>query len=209
MNKRIKVIDSYIDNDDMVLDIGCDQALLSELLAKRGLYSYASDIRKNIVDNAHSRIQKLKLDKYVTFIVSDGLKNVNNDEIDTLVLSGMGTITILNILKDIKKPYKKIITISNNKHDELRKNMLLIGYKILKEEIIYEKNKFYNLIVFVPGKCEYSKEDIYIGKNHQNKKLLIKKLKFEISKIRKNYSLNKDESLGEKIKIIEKMLMCH
>ena len=99
MNKRIKTISSYINEDDKVADIGCDQALLSELLAKRKIYSVASDIKENIVLNAKKRLENLNLDNYVNFIISDGLDNIPND-IDALVLSGMGTYTILKIISN-------------------------------------------------------------------------------------------------------------
>ncbi len=208
MNKRIKAIASLIDSEDKVADIGCDQALLAEILAKKSIYSIASDIKENIISNAKIRIKKLKLDKYIEFIVSDGLENIPED-VDTLVLSGMGTHTILSILEASKKTYKKIITISNNNHDILRINLLDLGYKVSLEEIILDKNKFYNLIVFTPGKAEYNKEDLLIGINHINENMLNKKLKNDLKKYKKIYNTTKNNLIQNKINIIEKMLVCH
>lgn len=208
MNKRIKAIFKYINSDDLVADIGCDQALLSELLAKNNIYSVASDIKKNIIDSAQKRIKNLGLNKYVKFVVSDGVKNID-DNIDTLVLSGMGTYTILKILENSKKQYKKIITISNNNHDILRLKMLDLGYEIDKEEIIYEKSKFYNLIIFKIGNIKYSKEEILFGKNHQNIELFIKKLEYDLKKYKKIYNLNNGNETLNRIELIEKMLKYH
>ncbi len=208
MNKRIKTIFKYINSDDLVADIGCDQALLSELLAKNNMYSVASDIKKNIVDSAKKRIEGLGLNKYIKFVVSDGVKNIDNT-INTLVLSGMGTHTILKILENSKKQYKKIITISNNNHDILRLKMLDFGYEIDKEEIIFEKDKFYNLIVFKIGKARYSEKEIIFGKNHQNIELFSKKLEYDLNKYKKIYSLNKSNETLNRIKLIEKMLEYH
>ena len=205
MNKRIKIISSYINEDDKVADIGCDQALLSELLAKRKMYSVASDIKENIVLNAKKRLENLNLDNYVNFIISDGLDNIPND-IDTLVLSGMGTYTILKIISKAKKQYKKIITISNNNNDILRAKMLDFGYKILLEEIIYDKNKYYNLIVFIPGKYQYNKEELLFGINHKNEELFIKKLKFDLNKYKEIYNKSNEKNILKIINIIEKKL---
>lgn len=204
MNKRIKTIFKYISSDDLVADVGCDQAFLSEMLAKNNIHSIASDIRKNIIMNAKKRIN-LNLSKYITFVVGDGLENIP-DSIDTLVLSGMGTHTILKILNKSRKQYKKIITISNNNHNILRKEMLKLNYKIDKEEIILEKNKFYNLIVFIQGKENYSKEEVLLGKNHQNIDLLKSKLKLELDKNKKIYKLSNDKKILNEINIIEKKL---
>ena len=203
MNKRIKIISSYINEDDKVADIGCDQALLSELLAERKIYSVASDIKENIILNAKNRLKNLN--NYITFIVSDGLDNIPED-IDTLVLSGMGTYTILDIISRSNKQYKKIITISNNNNDILRVKMLDYGYKILSEEIIYDKNKYYNLIVFIPGKSKYNKEEMLLGVNHKNEELFIKKLKFDLNKYKEIYDKSKEKNILDIIKTIEKKL---
>ena len=203
MNKRIKIISSYINEDDKVADIGCDQALLSELLAERKIYSVASDIKENIILNAKNRLKNLN--NYITFIVSDGLDNIPED-IDTLVLSGMGTYTILDIISKAKKQYKKIITISNNNNDILRVKMLDYGYKIYSEEIIYDKNKYYNLIVFISGKSKYNKEEMLLGVNHKNEELFIKKLKLDLNEYKEIYDKSRKKNILDIIKIIEKKL---
>ena len=96
MNKRIEKIASYISSDDLVADIGCDQAFLSEYLAKKGMCSVASDIKKNIIISAKERISE-GLKHYISFVIGDGLENIP-DNINTLILSGMGAYTILKIL---------------------------------------------------------------------------------------------------------------
>ncbi len=154
-----------------MLDVGCDQALLSRLLAKRGIYSIASDLRSNIIENAKKGTPN-DLKPFIDFRIGNGI-TLHDDENDyTLVLAGMGTNTILNILKDTNKRFNKIITVSNNKNDMLRKEMLSLNYKICLEEIIKEKGKYYNLIVFIPGKSNYIEEELIVGVNHQNKDLL-------------------------------------
>ena len=114
---RLKCISSYISDNEKVLDVGCDQALLSKLLARRGVYSIASDIKANIIINAKKNLTDLEK-KYITFTLSDGVPEGVNQTI-TLVLSGMGTYTILDILKNSKVFFNKIITISNNNHDNM------------------------------------------------------------------------------------------
>lgn len=194
--------------NDKVADIGCDQALLSELLAKKEIYSVASDIKSNIVDNAKKRIQELGLNKYIDFVVSDGLENIP-DRIDTLVLSGMGAFTILKIMSKSRKRYKKVITISNNNNNILRVKMLDFGYKVFCEEIIYDRNKYYNLIVFIPGKNKYTKQEILLGINHKNIELFMRKIKFDLDKYNEIYAKSKEKDILNNIKIIEKMLANH
>ena len=130
---RIESIYSLIDENDKVVDVGCDQAKLSIMLAKRNQKSIASDISEKVIDRASKTIKELSLDNLIDLRVSNGLDNIKESEVDTLVLSGMGTHTILDILSDTNIKFKKIITISNNYHDILRVKMNDLGYKINKE----------------------------------------------------------------------------
>lgn len=197
---RLEVISSYIDSNEKVLDIGCDQALLSKLLAKRGIYSVASDIVPSIIENAKKNLTPLEKE-YITFKVGNG---ITIDEKDyTLVLSGMGTYNILKILSESKVKFNKIITISNNNHDILRKEMLKYGYAVKEEEIIKEKNKYYNLIVFTKGYLDYSKEELIVGLNHNNKELLREKNIFLIDKYKKILKDKYVEEIDDLVKILE------
>lgn len=177
---RLEKISSYISDNEKVLDVGCDQALLSKILAKRKIYSIASDLRPNIIENAKKNLTPLEKE-YITFSVSNGVPTILNEEY-TLVLSGMGAHTILDILKNSNYRFNKIITISNNNNDILRIEMSKLNYYVLEEEIIKEKGKFYNLIVFDNVKRDYSKEQILVGINHKNKELLKEKNEYLIKK---------------------------
>lgn len=181
---RINTISSYILDNEKVLDVGCDQAQLSKLLAKRGIYSIASDIKENIIENAE-KSTKETLKKYITFRVGSGITLKENETDYVLVLAGMGTHLILEILKNSTHTFNKIITVSNNNHDILREKMKSLGYISFKEEIIKEKEKYYNLIVFKKGNYNYSKEEQLIGVNHQNKALLKEKNEGLINKYKK------------------------
>ena len=190
---RLEKISSYISDNEKVLDVGCDQALLSKILAKRKIYSIASDLRPNIIENAKKNLTPLEKE-YITFSVSNGVPTILNEEY-TLVLSGMGAHTILDILKNSNYRFNKIITISNNNHDILRTEMSKLNYYVLEEEIIKEKGKYYNLIVFDNVKRNYSKEQILVGINHKNKELLKEKNEYLIKKYTSILNIANNEKL--------------
>ncbi len=190
---RLEKISSYISDNEKVLDVGCDQALLSKILAKRKIYSIASDLRPNIIENAKKNLTPLEKE-YITFSVSNGVPTILNEEY-TLVLSGMGAHTILDILKNSNYRFNKIITISNNNNDILRTEMSKLNYYVLEEEIIKEKGKFYNLIVFDNVKRDYSKEQILVGINHKNKELLKENNDYLIKKYTSILNIANNEKL--------------
>lgn len=202
---RIETIYSLIDKNDKVVDVGCDQAKLSIMLAKRNQKSIASDISEKVIDRASKTIKELSLDNLIDLRVSNGLDNIKESEADTLVLSGMGTYTILDILSDTNIKFKKIITISNNYHDILRVKMNDLGYKINKELIIKENNKYYNLIEFTIGNNNLSREEELIGLNHIDKTMYNEYLNYLLNKylnIQKQ-SKNQNKKINEIINIIK------
>jgi len=202
LTKRLEKILSYIEDDEKVIDVGCDQALLSVLLAKRKIYSIASDLRENIIKKASENVSP-ELKKYITFRVGNGITLRDDEKCYVPVLAGMGTYLILDILKNSKFSFDKIITISNNNHDILRKEMNTLGYVSHKEEIIKEKGKYYNLIVFKRGVFEYTLEDLLIGVNHQNLLLLKEKNDMLIYKYKKILNtIEKDEDKENLLRLV-------
>ena len=200
---RIDAIYSFIDLKDRVVDVGCDQAKLGILLAKRNQKSIASDISPKVIERASLDIRKLGLDNLIDLRVSNGLQNIKKNEADTLVLSGMGTHTILEILNSTKLRFNKIITISNNYHDILRDKMNELNYKVDKELIIKENNKYYNLILFTEGTKEYSQKELLLGLNQVDSKQYNEYL----NHLLKKYKTIKESSKDKNIKIDEMIIL--
>lgn len=202
---RIDAIYSFIDLKDRVVDVGCDQAKLGILLAKRNQKSIASDISPKVIERASLDIRKLGLDNLIDLRVSNGLQNIKKNEADTLVLSGMGTHIILEILNNTKLKFNKIITISNNYHDILRDKMNELNYKVDKELIIKENNKYYNLILFTEGTKEYSQKELLLGLNQVDSKQYNEYLNHLLKKYKtiKESSKDKNIKIDEMITLIE------
>ena len=151
ISKRLKAITSYVAKDDKVVDVGCDHGLLSIYLIENNLVSkvIASDVNENALKNAISNIEKRNL--HIKTVLSDGIEKIDLKDINTLIISGMGTSTILHILHDNKKIKKinKLIIQANNDHYILRENLNEKGYYLKEESYIYDKNKWYVTSLFV------------------------------------------------------------
>lgn len=198
---RIKKISSYIEDNEKVIDVGCDQALLSKLLAKRHIYSIASDVVDSIIERASENLT-LEEKKYIDFRVGSGV-TLNENETDyTLVTAGMGTYTILDIVKNSKVRFNKIITISNNHHETLRREMIKMGYFIKLEEIVKEKGKLYNMIIFDTIEREFTNVELIVGYNHQNIELLKERNNVLINKYKEILLKTNNDIISEKLKIL-------
>ena len=201
---RIEAILSYISLSDKVVDVGCDQAKLAIMLSKRNQSSIASDVSEKVIEKAKSTIN----DELIDLRVSNGLENIYKGEADTLVLAGMGTHTILEIMSNTELRFKKIITISNNYHDILRSKMNDLDYKVINERIIKENNKYYNLIVFTKGNTKYSEEELLLGLNHDDIKMYKEYLEYLLNKYSniKLKSKSKNSKVDKMIKYITNKL---
>lgn len=194
---RIEAIYNLIDKEDKVVDVGCDQAKLGIMLVKRNQSSIASDVSENVINRAKKDIKVQGYSELIDLRISNGLENIKDNEADTLVLAGMGTHTMLEILSNTNLRFKKIITISNNYHDILRTKMNKLNYKIKKEQIVKENNKYYNLIMFIEGNSTYTERQIHFGINHIDNELYIEYIEY----LKNKYMRIKKESNDKNAKI--------
>ncbi len=190
LSKRLQSLASFVDKEDILVDVGCDHGYLSIYLVKNELCKKAicSDINKNALQSAIENIKKNNVD--IATYLSDGIKNVPLDDVNALIISGMGTGTIIDILKDNNKIKKieKIILQSNNNHEMLRRYMNSIGYYMLKETATFDKNKWYVSMLFIKDAKKNNEKELKYGylNNEEYKKYLLNNTKKILAKIPKS-----------------------
>ena len=162
LNKRLQTLSAFIEKEDIVLDIGCDHALLEiYLVLNKNIKIVGSDINTGPLEKAKENLKKYHLTKKIELRLGDGLNSMSCD-INTIVISGMGGLSIISILKDIKKysNIKKIIISPNNDFELTRKEICKLGFYLEKEEMVLENNKYYLISEYRLGK---KKIDSFIG----------------------------------------------
>lgn len=167
INERLKRVASYVDDNSYIIDVGCDHALLDIYLVKtkNNIKTIASDISDGPLEYAYKNIEKEKMLDKIKITKRNGIDKLEK-EVDTIIISGMGTSNILDIVfrkKDNLKNIKKIIISSNNDWYNLRKTFQKNNYYIKEEDIILENNKFYPIIVFEKGIKKYKKYELKYG----------------------------------------------
>ena len=152
-SNRLLQITLFIDHNDSVIDIGCDHALLDIYLMENNLCkkALATDISENALNQGIANIKKHDLEFVIPTLVSDGLKSIDSSNYNTIVLSGMGAFTIIDILKNKKKlkSINKIIISSNNNHVIVRGFLNRLGYYLSDEKVVIDKDNFYPIMKFV------------------------------------------------------------
>lgn len=197
--KRIETLASLVDKDAYVLDIGTDHAYLPIYLYKNNITKsiVGSDISKNALEYAKTNLVKYGLENKIKLIVSDGFKNIN-ETFDIAIISGVGTQTIKKILDYNNLPNKLIIS-SHKDVLELRKHMQNIGYKIIDEKIVYENEKYYDLIKYEKGYDNLDEYSLFVGLSNN-----IEYINYLKDKYKKLYNKSHDKKYLEYLSIIER-----
>lgn len=169
LSKRLETISSLVPKNSNIVDIGCDHGLLDIYLHEKKISNkiIASDINEFALNSAINNIKKYNLDKYIETRLGSGLDTITDkDNIDTVVISGMGAHTIIGILLNNKQKLKNINTLiiqSNTKMYLLRKEITKLDYYIEDEVIVIDNKKTYIIIKFQKGKKKYTKKELYFG----------------------------------------------
>ena len=172
ISKRLKTIASFVKEDAYILDVGCDHGLLDIylVLTNSNIKAIASDINEKPLIQAQQNIKKYNLEDKITIVQGNGLEKINKN-VDTVIIAGMGTSTILDILQngDLTNIERLIIS-SNNDYYDLRKNIVKLGFKIIDETIVFENKNYYPIIEFEKGYKKYKKIELQEGPILLNKK---------------------------------------
>ncbi|MGN1296217.1 MAG: tRNA (adenine(22)-N(1))-methyltransferase [Candidatus Aphodocola sp.] len=208
LSKRLSVIASLVPENAVIADIGCDHALLDIYLSKKKIIkkSFAIDITKGALNQADKNI-KLYNAKNIETRLSDGFEKIDiKDNVDTVIMSGLGDAKIINILKEAEEKLNKVNNIiiqSNVGVSNIRVYLTCNGYYIDNEKLVKENNIIYTVISFKKGYKSYTKKEIEFGPVLlRNKDELFNEL--IINRINKNnYIINK----LPKNKLIKKMFL--
>lgn len=168
LSKRLQAIADLVDKNSILLDVGCDHALLDIYLAQNKIIkkSIAADITVGALNQAIKNISLSNV-KNIETRLGDGLDVLKDkDGVNTIVISGLGNQKITSILNDNKKKLDNINTLiiqSNTGYYEIRKEITNLGYYIENEKLVKENNIIYVIIKFKKGKRKYNKNDLLYG----------------------------------------------
>lgn len=159
MNLRLNTLANMVDPNSRVADIGTDHAYLPIELVKSGKidYAIASDIAKGPLENAKKDIAEAGLSDQIEIRLGSGLETVTHtDQIDTIVIAGMGGKLMTDILDTAwnKEYHFDTLVLEPNIGEAGVRNWLMMhDYEIVAEKLIAEAGHTYELI-----KAKLSKE---------------------------------------------------
>lgn len=167
INDRLKKIGDLVEANSFCLDIGCDHAFLDIYLVRKNqnIRAIASDVAEGPLKHARENIKKYHLEDQIECRLGDGL-DTYSDDVDTVIISGMGGRSMIGIFKRHMEVLKKVDTIilsPNNYQVDVKKFFCKHNFYLENEELVRDGKYIYQILVFKKGKKRYTKEQYFFG----------------------------------------------
>lgn len=151
MSARLKLIAGFVTEGYVVADIGTDHGYIPIWLFKAGRVprGIAMDIGKGPLKRAEENIKLYGYEDKIETRLSDGLKELKENEADSVVIAGMGGSLIVSILENGKSVLDTVKELILSPHTEIqlvRHYLIENGYDIVKEEMVYDMGKYYTVM---------------------------------------------------------------
>ncbi|WP_216697384.1 tRNA (adenine(22)-N(1))-methyltransferase [Anaerostipes faecalis] len=211
LSNRLKTIASFVTEGYCAADIGTDHGYIPIYLTQTGCCpkAFAMDINEEPLNRAKQHITETNTADKIVCILSDGLNQLPQKEVDSIIITGMGGDLVVRILEqDLDKldSVKELILSPQSHLEKVRHFLHDHNFRILEEEMLCEDGKYYMIMRAVHGHEEYKKECFYLfGQNLILDKhpVLLEYLDLEYQKYEKICATLTDES-KEHIKIRKK-----
>ena len=163
LSKRMEAVVNMVSPQSFAIaDIGCDHAYVSIALRQRDMAHkvIAMDVRKGPLAIAKNNVMQYGLEDTITLRLSDGLEQLQPDEVDAIIIAGMGGLLMLRILEEGRLVWKEakkrpaLILQPQSDIDQVRRYLYENDYSIDRECMLIDEGKYYTVISAKPGKKE-------------------------------------------------------
>ena len=169
ITNRLITVSEMVEKADILCDIGCDHGYLAiKLLQENKIsFAYGCDINDGPLRAAKKNFERFSLTGKTEIRKSDGLKGISDIDFDLITICGMGGRLISRILsegKEVIKNEPQIILQPMTEIQILREFLYKNNFKIKREGLAKEDDRFYNIIEIVKSEGEeISLLDMYTG----------------------------------------------
>lgn len=151
ISKRLLCCASMVQPGSRVADIGTDHGYLGIYLLQTGAARHviACDLRKDPLENARRNAKLFGVDGEMELRLSDGLEKILPDEVDTVVMAGMGGDLIQRILSQCpwrKREGLQFILQPQSAGNVLRRWLCEDGFEIRREEPVQDGHFLYTVM---------------------------------------------------------------
>ena len=176
LSKRLNAAAEMVRQGARLADIGCDHGFVPVCLVESGKieYAFASDINEGPLASCRRLVKENKLEDKIICVLSNGLENIRLEEVDDILIAGMGGELIAEILSscNINNLKEKHLILNPMTHPEIARQFLFDnGFEIQNDIIVKDKKHYYSIFdcFYTGNMIPYSKTDLFLGKTEINK----------------------------------------
>lgn len=153
LSQRLQTVADFVPQGARLADIGTDHAYLPAALVLAGRidFAVAGDVTLGPLQNATAEIERLHLSEQIQPRLADGLAAIQpTDQIDTVVIAGMGGTLIAKILTAGAAQLagvKRLILQPNVGEARVRQWLMEHHYQLMAERIVAEDGHIYEILV--------------------------------------------------------------
>ena len=170
LTPRLQTVADQVLPGARLADIGTDHAYLPVCLLLEGVIdsAIAADLRPGPLSRAKETAAQYGVSEKISFRLCDGLSDIRSEEVDTIVIAGMGGDTIAAILESARWTKGKGIRLllqPMTAQMHLRKWLSGQGYSIEYERISCEGKRLYTIMNIMAGEMpQLSPGELWAGR---------------------------------------------
>lgn len=155
LQPRLQLLADMVPEGCRLADVGTDHGYLPVYLLQRGRIrgAVAADIGAEPLAHARRTAEAYGVTG-IDFRLCDGLRDIAPNEVDTVVIAGMGGETIIAILEGAawtKDGAHTLLLQPMTKAADLRRWLAVNGYSFTEERLVWDKNYLYPVLRVTGG----------------------------------------------------------
>lgn len=158
LSDRLQAVVNHIPAGAVLADIGSDHAYLPCYAVKKGMISkaIAGEVAEGPFQSAIEQVSAENLSELIDVRKGDGLAVIEPNEVNCITIAGMGGSLIAAILDKGKEKLagvERLILQPNIGSFAIRSWLVDNGWELIKEEILKEDGKIYEILVSEKGEA--------------------------------------------------------
>ncbi len=210
LDQRLTAIANLVDYGK-VADVGCDHGKLGYYLVStdRASEVIATDISKPSLDKAKELAFENGVADVMQTRLCDGLGAVCSEEVDTVIIAGLGGDVISGILQRAReegKTFGSFILSPNTHPEKVRKEIVLSKHTIVFDEMLECAGKTYTIIKTNKGESALDDMQIRFGAFYKTSDNFAQFAKKELCSLENILAKNPEAQLKDKIDLLKSAL---
>lgn len=151
LDLRLAAAAEFVKEGTVAADVGTDHGYLICYLVSEGICTrgFATDINIKPLESAKKLIREMELEDEIETVLTDGLKGLPENEIDEILICGMGGETIIGILEGadwVRSEKVHLVLQPMSRADMLRRWLCENGWSIDAEKAVEVEKHLYTVI---------------------------------------------------------------